>query len=659
MDRYVGKRLDGRYEIREIIGVGGMAVVYKAYDTIESRVVAIKILKQEFVSNAEFVRRFKNESKAIAVLSHPNIVKVYDVSFGDLIQYIVMEYIDGITLKQYIEKSEKLTWKNTVNIIMQILRALQHAHDKGIIHRDVKPQNIMLTHEGTIKVTDFGIARFARSEYKTITDKAIGSVHYISPEQARSEVTDEKADIYSLGVIMYEMLSGQLPFEAESAVIVAMMQLQNEAKPLRDIDPTIPLGLAQITMNAMEKEVVRRYQTAAEMLCDLEAFRRDPAATFERNYYVDSAPTRFIPQPEGPATPIKDEEEQPKKENRAWVPILTGVLVAIAIAIVSFAGYLIYKEFTGSTGGSPCPQFTNMTRDEIKKKYGNEFNIQFIEVERNSSEYEYGQVIKQSPAPGTEVKKSDKIKLTIAIFEEMIEVPNVVDIEQSDAEYELKQKGFTNITYEKINDDTVINGHVVKIEPAPKSRIYPSTQITVYVSKGKVINRVEVPELIDTLEDDVEGILKAAKLELGSVSYEYNDEKPKGYVIYQSEREGDQIVEGSKVNITVSKGAKPSVTLHVTVSFPKDCEFDSGYLIVNNSDSSQTYIRTFFPSFETAYNHTFDISSKAEEEIIEVYLEDTTGKKYRYQQIKLDFQKEEYDVSKEYKDYPIVGAGTE
>ena len=256
MDKYVGKRLDGRYEIREIIGVGGMAVVYKAYDAIEERIVAIKILKEEFVSNEDFVRRFKNESKAIAVLSHPNIVKVYDVSFGDLIQYIVMEYIDGITLKSYIESHGRVAWKDTVSIVMQILKALQHAHDKGIIHRDVKPQNIMIASDGTIKVTDFGIARFARSDYKTMTDKAIGSVHYISPEQARSEVTDEKADIYSVGVIMYEMLSGTLPFEADSAVIVAMMQLQNEAKPLREIDPTIPLGLAQITMNAMQKQPV-------------------------------------------------------------------------------------------------------------------------------------------------------------------------------------------------------------------------------------------------------------------------------------------------------------------------------------------------------------------------------------------------------------------
>ena len=253
MDKFVGKRLDGRYEIKEIIGVGGMAVVYKAYDSIEDRIVAIKILKEEFASNEEFQRRFKNESKAIAVLSHPNIVKVFDVSFGDLIQYIVMEYIDGITLKEYIERNGVLPWSDAVNISIQILRGLQHAHDKGIVHRDVKPQNIMILADNTVKVTDFGIARFARNESKTITDKAIGSVHYISPEQVKGELTDEKADIYSVGVIMYEMITGTLPFEAESAISVAMMQLQAEPKLPTHLNPLIPLGLEQITMKAMQR----------------------------------------------------------------------------------------------------------------------------------------------------------------------------------------------------------------------------------------------------------------------------------------------------------------------------------------------------------------------------------------------------------------------
>ncbi len=318
MDKYVGKRLDGRYEIQEIIGVGGMAVVYKAHDNVENRTVAIKILKDEFVTNEEFIRRFKNESKAIAVLSHPNIVKVYDVSFGDLIQYIVMEYIDGITLKEFIERQGSLKWKDAVYFTVQILKGLQHAHDKGIVHRDVKPQNIMVLSDGTIKVADFGIARFARNEQRTITDKAIGSVHYISPEQARGEKTDEKADIYSVGVMLYEMLTGRLPFEAESAVSVAIMQLQRDPELPTAINPSIPLGLEQITMHAMQKNPERRYQSASEMLCDLEQLKKDPDTTFDYTYFVDNSPTKFVDtlMSSTPASAVETEDDGNEEEQK-------------------------------------------------------------------------------------------------------------------------------------------------------------------------------------------------------------------------------------------------------------------------------------------------------------------------------------------------------
>ena len=256
MDKYIGKRLQGRYEIEELIGVGGMAFVYKAKDTVEERSVAVKILKDEFLTNEEFTRRFKNESKAIAIMSHPNIVKVYDVDFGERQQYIVMEYIDGITLKEYIDQ-QRISWKEAVHFTVQILRALQHAHDKGIVHRDIKPQNIMLLADGTIKVTDFGIAHFSHNTMRTgLGDRAIGSVHYISPEQARGGLTDEKADLYSVGIMMYEMLTGKLPFEADNAVSVAIMQLQSQAKKPSTLNPDIPEGLEEITLKAMQKDPV-------------------------------------------------------------------------------------------------------------------------------------------------------------------------------------------------------------------------------------------------------------------------------------------------------------------------------------------------------------------------------------------------------------------
>ena len=295
MDKYIGKRLDGRYEIHELIGVGGMANVYRCNDTVDDREVAIKILKDEYLNNEEFIRRFKNESKAIAMLSHPNIVKVYDVSFGDMIQYIVMEYIDGVTLKEYIERQGIIEWKDVLHLTTQILKALQHAHECGIVHRDIKPQNIMLLQDGTIKVTDFGIARFSDKATRTMTDQAIGSVHYIAPEQARGDVTDGKTDIYSVGVMLYEMLTGKLPFDGDSAVSVALMQLQSVPKRPREVNPGIPIGLEQITMKAMQKQPSDRYTSAAEMLSELERFRLNPSIVFDYgNSFVDNEPTKYV-----------------------------------------------------------------------------------------------------------------------------------------------------------------------------------------------------------------------------------------------------------------------------------------------------------------------------------------------------------------------------
>lgn len=285
MDKNIGKKLDGRYEITELIGVGGMAEVYKGIDVIDNKTVAIKILKKEYAENEEFLRRFRNESKAIAVLSHPNIVRIYDVGFSEKIQYIVMEYIDGITLKEYIEEEKVLTWKDTVHFVIQILRALQHAHDKGIVHRDIKPQNIMMFTDGTIKVMDFGIAKFAREDGKTATDQAIGSVHYISPEQASGSVTDAKSDIYSVGAMMYEMLTGRKPFDSDNPVAIAVMHMHDIPERPRAINLDIPDGLEEIVLRAMEKAPEDRYQSTADMIKDIEKFKSNPLITF--GYYQE------------------------------------------------------------------------------------------------------------------------------------------------------------------------------------------------------------------------------------------------------------------------------------------------------------------------------------------------------------------------------------
>lgn len=431
MENYVGKRLDGRYEIQEIIGVGGMSVVYKAYDNVDDRIVAVKILKDEFADDAEFVRRFKNESKAIAVLSHPNIVKVYDVSFGEKLQYIVMEYVDGITLKEYILKQKLITWNDAVFFTTQILKALQHAHDKGIVHRDIKPQNIMLLSTGNIKVTDFGIARFSRTETKTLTENAIGSVHYISPEQAKGEFTDERADIYSLGVVFYEMLAGEVPFEADSAVSVALMQLQKDPKKLTEINPDIPLGIEQICIHAMQKNPDDRYQTATEMLIDLEEVIRNPKATFDYTYFVDKEPTKYVISEDSGGTvadiqvqedDFEDEYEEayidPNRKKKITFAVILGVIV-LACAVVGLVRFITQGL---NTDTKVLQNFEGQMYDDLVSN--KDYDYEFIAEYKQSDEVPAGTVLSQSPVAGEKVIAGSKITLVVASSTEDLIVPN-------------------------------------------------------------------------------------------------------------------------------------------------------------------------------------------------------------------------------------------
>ncbi|MDD4699722.1 MAG: Stk1 family PASTA domain-containing Ser/Thr kinase, partial [Oscillospiraceae bacterium] len=520
MDRFVGKRLDGRYEIREVIGVGGMAVVYKAYDSIEDRIVAVKILKQEFASNEEFLRRFKNESKAIAVLSHPNIVKVFDVSFGDLIQYIVMEYIDGITLKQFIDQQGSLVWKDAVHFTIQILKGLQHAHDKGIVHRDVKPQNIMLLSDGTIKVTDFGIARFARSEQKTITDKAIGSVHYISPEQARGEATDEKADIYSVGVMLFEMLTGQLPFQAESAVSVAIMQLQSEPQLPRSINQSIPLGLEQITMHAMQKETQRRYQSSAEMLRDLEEFRRNPEMEFDYSYFVDDSPTKFINAEENSGSEVTEDEQK-----SPIIPILAGIAGAFIVAIIILSVIFLPKLF-GSTGQTiECPNFVGKNFSELSTNEEYK-NLNYDVTYEHNSDYETGIIFTQSPEAGRSIKSKQKISITVSMGPKTVTVPDVSTLDYAVASMNLKSEGFTVKTTYKQHDSIAVD-RVISTSPAANSSIPEGSEVEIFVSLGAVIEYVNVPDVVNIPVEDAKAQIEQRGLTVGKVT-EVDRTKPKG-----------------------------------------------------------------------------------------------------------------------------------
>lgn len=663
MDRFVGKRLDGRYEIQEIIGVGGMAVVYKAHDNVENRTVAIKILKEEFVSNEEFIRRFKNESKAIAVLSHPNIVKVYDVSFGDLIQYIVMEYIDGITLKEFIERQGSLRWKDAVYFTIQILKGLQHAHDKGIVHRDVKPQNIMVLSDGTIKVADFGIARFARNEQRTITDKAIGSVHYISPEQARGEKTDEKADIYSVGVMLYEMLTGQLPFEAESAVSVAIMQLQRDPKLPTEINPAIPVGLEQITMHAMQKTPERRYQSASELLCDLEQFKKDPESTFDYSYFVDNSPTKFVDtlMSSTPASAVveeEDEEVEEVKEKNNMIPILAGIASALVIALIILAIIFVPKLLKNTGAEIECPEFVGMTIEEVKQHEN--FNSFVIEWEYTASEeHEIGVVCDQSQSPGKKLKNGAEITLYVSTGQTNIKVPDVYGKTESYAVSELKSKGFKT-TVKEVADDEVEAGLVIKTEPARTTVMAEGAEITVYVSTGKATKMLDIPNVVGLTEEKAKADIEKLGLVVESEPRDLTaNEKsyPKGYVIAQEPdaNSSEKVPEGTTIKIYVSTGVT-NYTYAPTVAIRNDFSQYEKTGFVSLWSEGKMIKESGKLAFDEISNYSFDKMTGTEKELeytVKVRF-GTDQEYYSYATIKVDASKDkttEINKKNDYKKY--------
>ncbi len=556
MNNYIGKKLDGRYEIKELIGIGGMADVYKAYDIAENKQVAVKILKDEYLTNEDFKRRFRNESKAIAVLSHPNIVKIFDVSFGDRIQFIVMEYVDGITLKEYIDQQGVVNWKEAVHFTVQILRALQHAHDNGIVHRDIKPQNVMLLQDGTVKVMDFGIARFARDNGRTLSEKAIGSVHYISPEQAKGEVTDEKTDIYSVGVLMFEMLTGKLPFDGETPVAVAIKQMHSEAERPRSINPDIPEGLEEIIIRAMKKDPDFRYQSAAEMLKDIDEFKRNPSVVFEYKYLTDDTSTKYF---DTVSDESKEEEEEPKKKMSTVMQVLIGVasaciILAIIVTIIFFRGI-------GNSGDEyPNPNLVGQLYDDV---IAND-NYAYIKIKVDgtemSDEYEEGYIISQTPAANTKIKKGQTVKVIVSEGLNAYEVDDVVGMDQSKAVKKLEKSGFGTNIIEKY-DSSVAEGKVIKTDPEAGSLCKKGDIINIYVSKGAASVPVKVPNLVGMTASSAEATLK--ELGLGCSITTVESSKKKDEVISQSYDYNETVEKGTVVALTVSSGANKNTSVTV------------------------------------------------------------------------------------------------
>lgn len=579
MDNLIGRKLDGRYLIESLIGVGGMANVYKGRDIRTGNEIAVKVLKEEFLGNEELVRRFKNESKAISILDHPNIVKVYDVSVTDQLQYIVMEYIDGITLKEYLkQRGGALTWKEVVHFATQVLSALEHAHSKGIVHRDVKPQNIMLQADGSIKMMDFGIARFSRAQSQTISDKAIGSVHYISPEQAKGDHTDARTDIYSVGVMLYEMLSGKLPFDGTGTVSIAIMQISEKPKPLAEVAPNVPEGLRQITEKAMEKDPAARYQSAAEMLAAIKAFKQNPSIRFEYEYNTQDSPSKTINKVvsgtksgistqqarragaptaggKGKGKGVRNTKSRAavKEKSFSVLPIFFGMAVAFVIG----AAILVYLIFTNSTNplfsnraNVQLIDFVGMTEDEFRNSEYFTLLDPDIVQEYNST-YPAGTIFQQSPAAGRTVKEQQKITLKVSLGTEYITLPDVAGNDKDTAKQTLTDLGVSVVTKRETND-SVGEGTVIRTDPAAGNQVEGGSTVILYVAKPSVDTSVIVPAVEGLTEGEARSELRA--LNLVTKAVEQASDQPQGTVLSQNPSAGTETSINGVVVLYVSTG---------------------------------------------------------------------------------------------------------
>ena len=569
-DKLIGTRLDGRYELTDLVGEGGMANVYRASDVLDNRVVAVKILKNEYSESEEFQRRFRDESKAIAMMSHPNIVKIYDMGFSDKMQYIVMEYIDGITLKDYIDSEHVLNWKDAVHFVVQILRALQHAHNRGIVHRDIKPQNIMLLTDGTIKVMDFGIAKFAREESRTATDQAIGTVHYISPEQARGDVTDAKSDLYSVGVMFYEMLTGRKPFDTDNPVSIAVMHMQNVAVRPRDINPNIPSGLEEIIMHAMEKDASKRYQTAAEMIRDIEAFKANNQIIF--GYYNAPEPTQYFTPPEtgNRRAPQRERvayeqnggggEPEPEQSKSLVIPILTAVTIVVLV-VAAIVIFLIVGQGTNGSNSSTdeVPKVIGMNYDDAVLNYP---NIDFEVAEQDyTDKYEENIIYKQSIEAGQFVKKNKdgKIELAVAVSKgvQKVQIPDLTNYTAQEAEDALKALGLTaeQKKTQSTSEENIEADHVIRTDPAMNEEVAVGSNVVIYVSQGVAVDETDVPKFVGMTREDAQKEADSRKLKLEITEVPSTEEK--GIVTEQDPEPGKVVVSGSTIKLNVSNGEQP------------------------------------------------------------------------------------------------------
>lgn len=659
MDNYVGQTLGGRYEVREVIGTGGMAIVYKAYCTILNRYVAIKVLKEEFASDDEFRKRFYNEAQAVAKLSHNNIVSIYDVCQDESgPEYIVMELCEGVTLKDYLRKKHHLTWQETLFFAQQVARGLDHAHSRGIIHQDIKPQNIMLLRDGTAKIMDFGIASFANSqETKKVTSEAIGSVHYISPEQAKGITADFRTDLYSLGVVMYEMLTGTLPFRGENAVAVVMQHL-NTVPPLpSSVVPDIPPAMDEIVMHAMCANASQRYSSALDMYRDMERLRTNPnlvlnysghssdldetrAISYDDDatqllHPVEEQATQYVPRPQQPQQPSPpayrqdDEEDEPYRNTKrtrqvkkkgSGGKIIIGVVIVALLAALAYMASALLGGGTGNTEMVTVPKFISLNyNDDVKgnSEY-NSFQFNVVTRSDDSGEYTDGEIIDQDPKSGEQVETGTTVTLTVVSVPEdtsakTTEVPSVIGKTYEEAQSALRARGLS-ATRKEETSETIAAGYVINTDPEPGTEVATGSTVTVIVSSGTANTNQKVPNLTGMTESAAKSLLESYGLQLGEVTQEESD-SPTGTVIRQTVAADTEVAKGTTVGITIAKAKEntssgdtntntgsgtASVTMSktkVTVNLPTDRD---SCAVTVSVDGSQLYNQTVRTSNKTA-----------------------------------------------------------
>ena len=563
MERYIGKMLDNRYEILEIIGKGGMAVVFKAKCHRLNRLVAIKVLKPELADDAEFRRRFHDESQAVAMLSHPNIVSVYDVSKGGDLEYIVMELIDGITLKQYMERRGQLNWRESLHFITQIMKGLSHAHSRGIIHRDIKPHNIMVLRDGSVKVADFGIA--CLSSKQTMSSKeTMGSVHYISPEQAKGEWTDARSDIYSAGVVLYEMLTNRLPFEGDSPVSIAIQHFSAVPLNPREIKSDIPEALDQICMKAMAPQVKQRYASAEEMIHDLEEFRKNPEINFDYDLLdlrssVTDEPTQSIDARELHSLREKEDDYDDRGGGGVWKKLLmTVAAIALSVALI----YGLYQVILNSFAPPPVTEFEvpnliGMTVEaaEADPRVKDIFTI-VVEDTINNDEYPAGQIIHQDPEPERKKKSDFVITVLVSKGVQSDKMPSIVGLERTSAEIILKnlRLDLQVVIGEEVFSDEYPAGQVIKSVPAKDDIISKGDTVTLTISKGKDLKPVTVISFLTmTREKAEQEAVQTLGLKVKIVSAP--GAEPAGTVIGQNIVAGTSVLQETEIELTVSDGS--------------------------------------------------------------------------------------------------------